>query len=112
MPSVYGQPMAFDTSDLRQRSLIALESLAAKLGVGGEQTDYLAIPGHPATEIIAEAERVKAGLIVMPSRSRGPLSHFLTGRTTDLVVRSSPCPVLTTGTAAAGADASAVVEEG
>jgi nucleotide-binding universal stress UspA family protein len=111
LPSIYGQPMTFDTTDLRQRSLAALERLAVELGVAGEETEYLAIPGHPATEIVSEAERLKAGLIVMPSHNRGPLSHFLTGRTTDLVVRSSPCPVLTTGTAATAVAGTAVGEE-
>jgi nucleotide-binding universal stress UspA family protein len=57
----------------------------------------MASPGHPATEIVAEAERLDAGLIVMPPHSRGRLEHLLAGRTTDLVVRTAPCPVLTTG---------------
>lgn len=97
LPSVYGQPMPFDTTDLRRRSLAALEQLAEEAGVADEGTDFLASPGYPATEIVAEAERLEAGLIVMPPFSRGRLEHFLTGRTTDLVVRTAPCPVLTTG---------------
>jgi len=109
VPSVYGQPLVFDTNDLTQRSLRALENLAIELGVAGETTDSIVTIGNPATEIVHEAKKDGAGLIVMPPHSRGALSHFLAGRTTDLVVRSAPCPVLTTGVH--GENVTEVVEE-
>jgi nucleotide-binding universal stress UspA family protein len=106
LPSVYGQPIPIDMTDLRRRSLDALERLAVETGVAGEGTDFLVSTGLPATEIAAEAERLEAGMIVMPPRSHGRLEHFLAGRTTDLVMRTAPCPVLTTGLR------STVVEDG
>lgn len=99
LPSVYGQPLVFDLSEITARSLTALEDLAAELDLEAE-AKLLAVPGHPATEIVEEATKTKAGLIVMPPHNRGHLGTFLTGRTTDQVVRRAPCPVLTTGIAA------------
>lgn len=99
LPSVYGQPLIFDLSEITARSLTALEDLIAELNIGTE-ADLLVQPGHPATEIVADAEQSQAGLIVMPPHNRGHLGTLLTGRTTDQVVRQAPCPVLTTGIAA------------
>ena len=104
LPSVYGQPLVFDLSDLTARSLGALEDLAGELELPTE-TKLLSVPGHPATEIVAEAKKTDAGLIVMPPHNRGHLGALLTGRTTDQVVRRAPCPVLTTGIASTVADA-------
>lgn len=99
LPSVYGQPLVFDLSEITARSLAALEELVAESDLAAE-AKLLALPGHPATEIVAEATKSEAGLIVMPPHNRGHLGTLLTGRTTDQVVRRAPCPVLTTGIAA------------
>jgi len=105
LPSIYGQPLSFDLTEITTRSLTAMEDLVADLQVETEletEAELLALPGHPATEIVAEATRSRAGLIVMPPHNRGHLGALLTGRTTDQVVRRAPCPVLTTGIAATG----------
>jgi nucleotide-binding universal stress UspA family protein len=97
LPSVYGQPLVLDMSDLSRRALTALENLAAEHKL--DDAELAAVVGDPATEIVAESVKAKVGMIVMPPHTGGYLSDFLTGRTTDQVVRRAPCPVLTTGLA-------------
>jgi len=108
LPSVYGQPLVLDMSELSRRALTALENLAAEHKL--EEAEVTTVVGDPATEIVAEAVKAGVGMIVMPPHNRGHLADFLTGRTTDQVVRKAPCPVLTTGlasTTSAGESASA-----
>jgi nucleotide-binding universal stress UspA family protein len=50
--------------------------------------------GDPGSEIVSFAEKVKAGLIVMPSHGRTGLKHFLIGSVAERVVRLAKCPVL------------------
>jgi nucleotide-binding universal stress UspA family protein len=50
--------------------------------------------GHPAEEILAEARRGKADLIVMCARGPRPMVTHLLGGVTDKVVRAAPCPVV------------------
>lgn len=50
--------------------------------------------GTPRDEIIAEARRHKADLIVMATRGRRGLARWLLGSTAEQVVRHAPCPVL------------------
>ncbi len=50
--------------------------------------------GDPAREIVATAEQLNAGLIVMAAHGKGGLRHFLLGSTTEKIIRSANCPVL------------------
>jgi nucleotide-binding universal stress UspA family protein len=47
-----------------------------------------------APEVVALAEDIGAGLIVMGSRGRGGIRWALIGSVSDLVVRHAHCPVL------------------
>jgi nucleotide-binding universal stress UspA family protein len=51
--------------------------------------------GKPYREILAEAEREGADLIVIGVRGRNPLDVTVFGSTTNQVVRRASCPVLT-----------------
>jgi nucleotide-binding universal stress UspA family protein len=62
--------------------------------VGGEvEGSHLGL-GRPDAEIIAQAEEIGAGLIVMGSRGFGALRRALTGSVSDSVVRHAHCPVM------------------
>ena len=50
--------------------------------------------GIPHVEIVRLAEDHHADLIVMATHGRGFLSHAVLGSTTERVIRSAPCPVL------------------
>jgi nucleotide-binding universal stress UspA family protein len=51
-------------------------------------------PGGAAEQIVAEAEKSHADLLVIGAQPRNLLGAFLLGSTTELVIRSAPCPVL------------------
>ncbi len=59
---------------------------------------------QPAEEIIALAEKLGVGLIVVGSRGRGRIRRALTGRVSDRVVRRARCPVLVVGAGVRVAD--------
>ena len=50
--------------------------------------------GKPDEEIVAQAEELGAGLIVMGSRGLGGIRRALMGSVSDSVVRHAHCPVL------------------
>jgi nucleotide-binding universal stress UspA family protein len=51
------------------------------------------VMGHPAAEIVAKAQTMKADLVVMGSRGRTELESVLLGSVSERVVRQAPCPV-------------------
>jgi nucleotide-binding universal stress UspA family protein len=50
--------------------------------------------GRPDEQIVALAEEIGAGLIVMGNRGLGGLRRLLMGSVSDSVVRHAHCPVL------------------
>jgi nucleotide-binding universal stress UspA family protein len=50
--------------------------------------------GTPAERIVAEAKRSRADLIVLGARPRSYLGGLVFGSTTETVIRTAPCPVL------------------
>lgn len=60
-------------------------------------TDYetMIVPGMPYEQIIEQAEKQDAGLIVLGTHGRTGLDHVLFGSTAEKVVRKSKVPVLT-----------------
>jgi nucleotide-binding universal stress UspA family protein len=53
--------------------------------------------GAAPEEIVAAAHDWRADLVVLGTRGRGRLAHFLLGSTAEAVVRRAPCPVVTVG---------------
>jgi nucleotide-binding universal stress UspA family protein len=64
-----------------------------KVAGGAVAEDHLRM-GAPGEEIVALAEAIGAGLIVMGSRGRGGMRRALMGSVSDSVVRCAHCPVL------------------
>jgi nucleotide-binding universal stress UspA family protein len=58
----------------------------------------------PADEIVALAEELRVGLIVVGSRNRGRIRRALTVSVPDRIVRRARCPVLVVGAGARVAD--------
>jgi nucleotide-binding universal stress UspA family protein len=60
----------------------------------GSSTTFLL--GSPARRLVERAQEEKADLIVMGTHGRTGLGHLFLGSVAERVVRTAPCPVLTT----------------
>jgi len=80
---------------LEQRERTTLEDVVGKIKTsGGEVKGSHHTTGRPDAEIVALAEEIGAGLIVMGARGVGGIRRALTGSVSDSVVRHAHCPVL------------------
>ncbi|HYV46136.1 MAG TPA: universal stress protein [Myxococcaceae bacterium] len=71
--------VAARASDALQRSGLAVETVVRE--------------GDPRTEIVAEAERFEADLIILGSKGRTGVARWLMGSVAEYVVRHAPCSV-------------------
>jgi nucleotide-binding universal stress UspA family protein len=85
-----------------ERALKAARSLAAKHRIKAESAIVRRPVEHAAVAILEEALRWNADLIVMGTHGRRGLNRALMGSDAELVVRSSPVPVLLVRAAAPG----------
>jgi nucleotide-binding universal stress UspA family protein len=72
-----------------------LEAARATLGRG--DAELLVVAGSPGPRLCELAEELAASVIVMGTSGRGGIRRAVLGSVSDHVVRSAPCPVLTTG---------------
>jgi nucleotide-binding universal stress UspA family protein len=80
---------------LEQRERKTLEDVVGKIEAsGGEVEGSHHTAGRPDAEIVALAEEIGAGLIVMGARGVGGIRRALTGSVSDSVLRHAHCPVL------------------
>lgn len=66
----------------------------AALVKGTSHADSVLREGHPSTEIVKEAERFGADLLVLGTHGRTGLDRVLLGSVAHQVVQKSSCPVL------------------
>lgn len=86
-PRVYEQ--------MRRSSRALLEEQARNMGDAGVSiTQAHLMIGQPDQEIVALAEDLGAGLVVMGGRGLGGVKRAMMGSVSDSVVRRAPCPVL------------------
>jgi nucleotide-binding universal stress UspA family protein len=71
--------VAARASDALQRSGLTVETVVRE--------------GDPRTEIVAEAEKLQADLIVLGSKGRTGVARWLMGSVAEYVVRHAPCSV-------------------
>ena len=101
---LYDLPMSdhqhVETND-RLQDLMKQELDAAKaaLSAPGRTIETALVAGRPASEIIEEARRMGAELIVLGSHGRGAVASALLGSVANEVVDHAPCPVLVSRTA-------------
>jgi nucleotide-binding universal stress UspA family protein len=80
---------------LEQRERKTLEDVVEKIEAsGGEVETSHHTTGRPDAEIVALAEEIGAGLIVMGSRGVGGIRRALMGSVSESVLRHAHCPVL------------------
>jgi nucleotide-binding universal stress UspA family protein len=97
-PLATHEPSSFEPevwARLEQRERKTLEHVVGKIEASGgavEGSHHTA--GRPDAEIVALAEEIGAGLIVMGARGVGGIRRALTGSVSDSVFRHAHCPVL------------------
>ncbi len=72
-----------------------LEEICQSHIADGVETSYKICFGHPYEEITKLADTEKVDLIVMATHGHSGIRHMLLGSTTEKVVRTANCPVLT-----------------
>lgn len=80
--------------EMREQIDTDLAETRARVADGGRAVDTAMRRGRPATEIVAEADRLRSDLIVMGSRGRGQLATMLLGSVAAEVVDHAHAPVL------------------
>ena len=71
-----------------------LQDLADRLGSDERPVQIRVLEGRPATEIVAEARRFGADLIILGARGLSAVQRVLLGSVSSEVVDHAPCPVL------------------
>ena len=71
-----------------------LMDIADRLRTDDRTVEVRVLEGRPATQIVAEAERFTADLIVMGARGLSTVRRLLLGSVSSEVVDHAPCPVL------------------
>jgi nucleotide-binding universal stress UspA family protein len=81
--------------EFERRGRARLDELVGRLeAFGGAVGGAHFRVGSPGAEIVAQAEEVGAGLVVLGSRGLGAMRRALMGSVSDSVVRHAPCPAL------------------
>ncbi len=97
-PETLHAPPSLDTEaweEFERRGRARLDELVGRLEAseGTVAGAHFRI-GSPAAEIVAQAEELGAGLVVLGSRGLGAMRRALMGSVSDSVVRHAPCPAL------------------
>jgi len=96
--SVWPNVVRVDPPSDRDRVLddvaIRLMTVADRVRVGDRRVEVRVLEGRPATEIVAEATRFGADLIVLGARGLSSVRRLLVGSVSSEVVDHAPCPVL------------------
>jgi len=88
-------PVREYAEDLAQAARDCLHEEASRVSATGADVTPMFCTGVPWEEILATAERIGAGLIVLGTHGRRGLPRALLGSVAEKVVRLSPVPVLT-----------------
>jgi nucleotide-binding universal stress UspA family protein len=86
---------AYDAKAAQEEAERAVDYMVDQIeGVGGTVAHTHLRRGRPDAQIVAVAEELASGLIVMGSRGRGGLRRSLMGSVSDSVIRHAHCAVL------------------
>lgn len=96
LPAFYGPvPDVGSAQRLLELSTDELEGLGRSLVPEGVDWKTTTLEGAAASEIVRHAGEAGSDLIVIPSHGRSGLDRLLLGSTTERVLRTADCPVLT-----------------
>ncbi len=80
---------------IREQVSRALDQHAAEIERRGISVRKILRVGDVIQEILDVVEKEKIDLVVIGTHGRKGISHFLLGSTTEKLIRSAPCPILT-----------------
>lgn len=97
-PSGGGVPRMPDAylSEARDSVMVQAADLRTSLGLKDDKSlevEYVAIPGHPAEEILHYAEGNDIDIILMATHGRSGIKRWVLGSVADKVLRASKVPV-------------------
>jgi nucleotide-binding universal stress UspA family protein len=92
-PNPYIEEVGLAGDDQQARMVLDAEVEKVRL-VGGTVAQAHLSMGNADQEIVALAEEIGSGLIVMGARGRGGIRRAVMGSVSDSVVRHAHCPVL------------------
>lgn len=96
---IYGEGvLPTDPEQVAQKAKEQLERVA--IPHNGFQVERRFVEGDAVTEILREAQRLNADLIIMGTHGRSGLERLFLGSVASDVVRKAPCPVVTACAAA------------
>jgi nucleotide-binding universal stress UspA family protein len=91
MPATTPDPVGMH-ADIRAR----LEAARDDLKAGGVDASVIVLEtiGNPGFEVLEEAKRLEADLIIVGSHGHGAMYEMLVGSTAELLIHKAPCPVV------------------
>jgi nucleotide-binding universal stress UspA family protein len=95
-PETLHDPFGTDArEEFEKRGRARIDELVGRIEAsGGEVGGAHFRVGSPAAEIVAQAEELGVGMVVLGSRGLGAMRRTLMGSVSDSVVRHAPCPAL------------------
>lgn len=90
---LYVQEPAVPSVGARVEAELLVHRAAAE-AAGANRVSTNMLQGEAAPQIVAEARRQHADLIVIGAHGHTGLSRFLMGNTAEVVVRTAPCPTM------------------
>ncbi len=93
-PNVVRVDPPSDRDRVRDDVATRLEEIASRFRPDRMSVEAKVLEGRPATEIVAEATRSGADLIVIGARGQSAVRRLLLGSVSSEVVDHAPCPVL------------------
>jgi nucleotide-binding universal stress UspA family protein len=96
-PAVGKDYMALETyhAVARREAETGLAAMVARAARAGVRAQSVLVEGVPATEIVREARKSRANVIVLGTHGRGGFSRFFVGSVAQRVLQFAPCMVLT-----------------
>lgn len=95
----YNFEMGIDAAKIaesaKQAAEKALAELAESISAEGIEVEQVITVGSAFVDIVGEARKRNADIIILSTHGHGMMKHVLLGSTAERVVRKAPCPVLT-----------------
>ena len=83
-------PQALERERIERGRVVAQRASAEAKAMGFKMMDEAVLVGRPGSQLLKEADNLRADLVVVGSRGDGALSHALLGSVSDQVVRHAP----------------------